>query len=111
MKEVTVLGTPYEVRLGDRKEIDLCEENDGECRQYQHILKIHHSLEGVTCEEERDNRTQEIVAHEVFHAFVAESGLDVDDDTEEKFAVWYMKMWRKLNNAILEVLDENGLLD
>ena len=45
MKEVTVLGTPYEVRLGDRKAIDLCEENDGECRQYQHVLKIHHFYE------------------------------------------------------------------
>lgn len=74
-----------------------------------------HSLEGDVTEYEKDKRAEEIVAHEIFHAYCNESGnesgIDIDDDTEEKFAVWYMKMWRKMNNSILQVLDENGLLD
>lgn len=110
-QEVSVLGTPYTVKVGEREEVGLCKENDGECRQYSHIIKVHHSLEGVDDIGERDQRTEEIVAHEMFHAFVAESGLDISEDIEENLACWYMKVWRKMNNNILQVLDENHLLE
>ena len=39
------------------------------------------------------------------------AGLDLDDDTEEKVAIFYMKVWRKMNNCILQVLDDNQLLE
>ena len=110
-QEVSVLGTPYIVKVGEREEVGLCKEHDGECRQYSHIIKVHHSLEGVDDVGERDQRTEEIVAHEMFHAFVAESGLDISEDIEENIACWYMKVWRKMNNNILQVLDENHLLE
>lgn len=109
--KVSILGTDYLVSAGNRKEICLDKSNDGECRRFSNNIKVLHSLEGDVTEYEKDKRAEEIVAHEIFHAYCNESGIDIDDDTEEKFAVWYMKMWRKMNNSILQVLDENGLLD
>lgn len=108
---VSILGTDYLVSAGNRKEICLDKSNDGEFRRFSNNIKVLHSLEGDVTEYEKDKRAEEIVAHEIFHAYCNESGIDVDDDTEEKFAVWYMKIWRKMNNSILQVLDENGLLD
>ena len=109
---VNVLGTDYTVTLDKRKNLThLSKDNMGECRVYSKELACLRSKENDCTEEERDERACEIVAHEIFHAFVNESGLCVDDDIEEMFAYWYMKVWRKMNNAILQVLDENGLLD
>ena len=109
--KVPVLGTEYLVNIGDREELPLDKDNMGECRIYSKGINVLQSCENGCSAYEKDKRAEEIVAHEIFHAFCNESGLDVDEDTEEKFAVWYMKMWRKMNNAILQVLDENGLLD
>lgn len=36
---------------------------------------------------------------------------DLDEATEERLAVWYETMWRRMNNTILDVLDELGLID
>lgn len=109
---VNVLGTDYDVQVGKRKELKrLSESNMGECRIYDKELYCLHSKENGCSETERDVRTCEIVAHEMFHAFANEAGLDLDDDTEEKVAIFYMKVWRKMNNAILQVLDDNQLLE
>lgn len=108
---VNVLGEEYTCKLGERCEVGLSPDFEGECRPYLKELRVLHSLEGVDSVEEKDSRTEGIVAHEIFHAFVSESGLDIPEDVEETLACWYMKMWRKMNNSILQVLDENGLLD
>lgn len=110
--KVDVLGTEYSVTLDKRKKLTrLSKDNMGECRVYSKELNCLRSKENGCNEEEKEKRAEEIVAHEMFHAFVNESGLCVSDDVEEVFAYWYMKVWRKMNNAILQVLDENGLLD
>ena len=109
---VNVLGTDYDVQVGKRKELKrLSEGNMGECRMYDKELYCLHSKEKGSSETERDVRTCEIVAHEMFHAFANEAGLDLDNDTEEKVAIFYMKVWRKMNNCILQVLDDNQLLE
>ena len=53
--------------------------------------------------EERQNRT---IAHEVFHAYVRESGLDLDYSTEEKLALWYEQMWDKMSDTIDSLIDK-----
>lgn len=60
---------------------------------------------------ELEVRTQEILAHEIFHAYLNECGLELDSQVEEQLANFYMKNWRKMNNSVLECLDELGLLD
>ena len=106
----SVLGTYYEVMLGEKDQLDMSEENMGECRSYSKKILVSTSQDDCT-EEELRVRTQEVVAHELFHAYANEAGLDLDPDTEEKVASFFMKTWKKMNNSILEVLDESGFLD
>lgn len=105
-----VLGTPYEVLLGTKSQIGISEENMGECRSYSKKILVSTEQDDCT-EEELMVRTQEIVAHEIFHAYANEAGLDLTPDTEEMVANFFMKTWRKMNNSILEICDESGFLD
>lgn len=105
-----VLGTAYEVLMGEREEIDIAEENMGECRVYAKRVIVC-TEKGDCTEEELRVKVQEIVAHEFFHAYLNEAGVDLDCGDEEKACDFYMKNWRKLNNSILEVLDVGGFLD
>lgn len=107
-----VLGTEYEVLFGDRKDIDMSIENMGECRVYTKKILIC-TERGCCTEEELRVRVQEVVAHEVLHAYLNEAGVDLDTgrDIEEKMCDFYMKNWRKINNSILEILDENDFFD
>lgn len=106
-----VLGADYEVKVGKRKELGLPKSLQGQCAYHLHEIKVEHSHRDCPTDEESDRRTQGVVAHEIFHAFVKESGLDLDEAVEEKLAVWYEEQWRKMNNSILGVLDELGLVD
>lgn len=105
-----VLGTPYEVLLGNRDEINMSDENMGECRVYSKKILVC-TEKGDCTDEELEVRVQEIIAHEFFHAYANEAGLDLDSDTEEMVATFFMKTWRKMSDSILAVLDETGFLD
>lgn len=106
----SVLGTEYEVLMGNREEIGIAEENMGECRVYAKKILVC-TEQGDCTEEELRVKVQEIVAHEFLHAYLNEAGVDLECGNEEKACDFYMKNWRKLNNSILEVLDESGFLD
>jgi len=105
-----IMGTPYEVLLGDKVEIGISEENMGECRSYSKKILVSTEQDDCT-EEELRVRTQEVVVHEIFHAYANEAGLDLTPDNEEMVANFFMKTWRKMNNSILEICDESGFLD
>ena len=106
----SVLGTDYEILLGTREEISLSEENMGECRPYSKKILV--STEQEDCdEEELMRRTQEIVAHELFHAYLNEAGIQLEERDEELLCDFMMKSWRKYNNSVLSVLEESGFLD
>lgn len=113
MKELhtNVLGTDYKVLVGKRKEIGIPKKLRGQCCNYLKQVMVEHSMRGCDTEEEKNVLTTEVVAHEMFHAFVNESGLDIPEDVEETLALWYEKNWRKLNNSIIGLLDELNLLD
>ena len=106
----SVMDTPYTIILGDRVDIGMAEENMGECRVYSKQILVSTDM-GDCTEEELRVKTQEILAHEIFHAYANEAGVDLDADTEEMVATFFMKTWRKMNNSILELLDEIGFLD
>lgn len=106
----SVLGTNYGVFFGDRSEIGIAEDNMGECRVYAKQILVC-TEKGDCTEEELEVKVQEIVAHEFLHAYLNEAGVDIESGDEEKMCDFYMKNWRKLNNSILEVLDESGFLD
>lgn len=108
--EHSVLGTPYIVKIGEREEVNLNEEFMGECRVYSKEILVCTDKNGCT-EIELEKKVQEIVAHEFFHAYMNEAGVDLDHTQEEMLATFFMKNWRKMNNSIIEVLDESGFLD
>lgn len=112
MKELksSVLGTDYRVVLGEREEIDITPENSGECRIYSKEIKVCTDIEDCSQEELRV-RTQEVVAHEFFHAYINEAGIDLQPEMEELLATFFMKNWKKLHKSIVETLGENGFLD
>lgn len=106
-----ILGTYYEVSFGDIKEIGLSEDLTGQCSRFLKKIVVEHSMRDCECETEKNRRTQETTAHEVFHAFVHESGLELEDDVEERLAVWFSRNWRKMNNTIIDLLDKLDILD
>ena len=106
----SVLDTPYTIRLGKREMIGLSSENMGECRPYAKEILVCTTDEKCT-EKELRVRTQEILAHEFLHAYLDEAGIELDEETEEKMCYFFMKNWRKMNNSIIEVLDDFGFLD
>ena len=108
---IQILGVDHEVTVGKRKELDLPKELQGSCAYLLKQILVEHSNRECLTEIEKDKRTCGTVAHEVFHAYVHESGLDLDEATEEKLAVWYETMWRRMSDTILGVLDELGLID
>lgn len=112
MKELihNILGTPYKIQFGKKKKIDMEEVNMGECRIYSKEIKVATDKEDCR-EDELRARLVEVVAHEVFHAYVNEAGLDLEPEVEELMCTFYMKNWRKLSNSVLQILDETGLLD
>lgn len=106
---VDVLGTSYKFKYGHRDNLSMDEEHSGECRYYSKQVMIEHSMCDVESELERDNRSLEILAHEVFHAFTHESGLQLSEKQEEDLACWYSRMWNKMNNVIYKVSNDMGL--
>lgn len=98
-----ILGTDYTFKLGTREEIDMSENNQGECKIFSKEIKVCTDpvcSDRVLDEKELIERTKEILAHEIFHAYCNECGLDVSDDTEEVFAIFFMKVWKKMYDSI-----------
>lgn len=112
MKDIKhrILGTVYSVLVGSRSELMLKDGLSGECRLYGKKLKICSDREDCT-ERELRVKVQEIVAHEVLHAYINEAGIELEPEVEELLANFFMKNWRKMNNSILDILDQSGFLD
>lgn len=106
----SVLGTDYKVLVGERADIELSEEHLGVCRVYAKEILVATNKQDCN-EKELQVRTQEVVAHELFHAYLNEAGLELEEEVEERLADFYMKNWRKMNNSILEVLGRSGFLN
>ena len=104
MKEVihNVMGAEYTILFGDKEEIGLAKENMGECRVYSKRILVCTEVDDCT-EEELEMRTREILAHEIFHAYLNEAGIEIEEDGEELLASFYMKNWEKMTNSIKEV--------
>ena len=105
-----ILGTVYEIFLGEREEISLDEHNAGECRIYAKQIKVCTAKEDCD-EKELRVKVEEITAHEIFHAYVNEAGLDLDENVEELLASFFMKNWKKMYASILTVLEKADLTD
>lgn len=108
--KASILGVEYTVILGSRKEVPVEPEFDGLCYIYDKIIYIVTDKEDVLTQEGKYETLDEILYHEVAHAFIFESGYTANSD-EESLVVWLSKYTRRINNCVLEILDDLGELD
>lgn len=83
-QKINILGTEYLAIVDDDECIKL--NADGLCRFYDKkiiIRSIDKLLVDGASEEEKRIRMQEVVRHEIIHAFFSESGLDDYSDNEQ----------------------------
>ena len=109
--KISVLGVEYSVMFGNREELELDSERDGECHLFNKTVKVLLEKDDVCiCESDVNERAKEILTHELLHAFLCESGYDISEDEEERLCNWYMRVWKRLDNCIYEVLDKSLLI-
>jgi hypothetical protein len=98
---VDILGTEYAIIIdGDKDNPKMTGSGYIECFSKEIVLK----------DIVADNNTfknlnmfkQQVLRHEIVHAFVQESGLDLDRDTEEQIASWIAVQMPKMMKAMQE---------
>lgn len=100
---VMVLGTPYSVKFGTRKELDLNEEQVGMCTLFGKSIRICTETDGLDTGE-LDKRVLEVITYEVFHAALNEAGIQLGDSVEEQVAYFLSKNMFKMTDNINQCL-------
>lgn len=80
MSKINILGQEYEVKIQNEEENPKLKKADGVCEFY--------SKEIIVCDVQEDEETfnnmqeyrNKVLRHEIIHAFIHESGLDVMSD-------------------------------
>lgn len=100
--KVDILGTEYTVVVGS----ELPKNGyDGLCYTYDKVIHIAEDSEEVLTLEGKRRVLEEIICHEISHAFLFESGYAANSD-EESLVVWLSRYVRKIDNCVIEVLDK-----
>ena len=102
----SVLGTDYSVMIGSRSELNMPTEYCGLCREYTKEILVCSDKENGISDRELEERVREILAHEIFHAYLNEAGLIINHEDEERMCDFFMKTWRKLFYSVREVVTE-----
>jgi len=98
---VNILGTEYKVTVDDLNNWEL-KDADGKTFMYdkQILLRDVPYMGGMT-DESQKNRFEEVVLHELIHAFGQESGTSYDND--EALTSYFARMIPKIMTAFYEV--------
>lgn len=101
MKKVNILGTEYSIEIDDTLEKT---EFDGLCKEYDKRISIRNAGSMLNDDDSTDIkkiRFDEVLRHEIIHAFFYESGLD-DYSRNEQLVDWIAKQFPKLEKAFKE---------
>lgn len=107
MKDCTVniLGTEYSISVDESLKKTNC---DGLCKEYDKAITIR-SIEDMLCEDDstetKKRRYDQVIRHELIHAFFCEAGLD-DYSSNEQLVDWIAIQSPK----IFKTFQELGLL-
>lgn len=118
MNKINILGTEYEIIINND---DLIKMNaDGLCNYYSKRIDIRECeqlLDEIANSEEQYVRHQEVLRHEVIHAFLNESGL-MNYSNDETLVNWIAMQFPKMfdvfeklqcvKNEPLNATDEGG---
>jgi len=96
IKTINVLGTPYEIYELTASEDEQLKHNDAYTNRRLKIIVIDKNNSKLS--------KQQLLAHEIIHAFLFESGLDSQSDwaTNEEMVDWFALQLPKINKAIKE---------
>lgn len=102
MRAINILGTEYHLSINDSI-ISLGV--DGLCKSYDKEILIR-SKENMLSPDDSDNvkltRQNEVMRHELIHAFFTESGLD-DYSNDEQLVTWIACQWPKIQQVFEEL--------
>ena len=105
MRKVNILGTEYQVKVGDLNERELAEA-DGICELYDKyiLLRSPEYMCGQSAKS-RQNRYNHVLRHEIIHATAHECGVPYGDD--ENLVDWIAHIIPIVNNAVREIEEKN----
>ena len=100
---VNVLGTEYTIKRAN-KIIDLnLEEDDGYCDPSTKTIVIDTFKNSPGSMEDLESYEKQVIRHELIHAFLFESGLDVCSwAKDEEIVDWIAHQFPKLQNAFAQ---------
>lgn len=104
MKDCTVniLGTEYSIKVDNALEKTSC---DGLCNEYDKSITIR-SVGVMLCDDDsaetKKKRYNEVLRHEVIHAFFSEAGLD-DYSSNEQLVNWIAIQFPKILSIFQEL--------
>lgn len=99
---INILGTEYSVAIDDTLEKTNC---DGLCKEYDKQIAVRSvgaMLSDDDSTETKKTRYNEVLRHEIIHAFFSESGLD-DYSGNEQLVNWLAIQFPKMQKAFEEV--------
>lgn len=101
--KVDVLGQEYSLFFeSDDEDFADC---DGYCYQFDKKIRVKDkNLQAGETDKGRENRLQQVLRHELVHAFCEESGVDYDQD--EQLVDWIARMIPKIENAMSKINDQ-----
>jgi hypothetical protein len=102
MKNVNILGTEYSIEIDDTLEKT---ELDGLCKEYNKQISVRSVGSMLNDNDSTDTkkiRFEEVLRHEIIHAFFYEAGLE-DYSDNEQLIDWIAKQFPKLEKAFKEV--------
>ena len=101
-KTVSILGTDYTI-IEDNSIID--NDFDGLCDVYSKIIRVRPTERLLGKDDSPESKVtvkQEIIRHEIIHAFFGESGM-TDWQSNETLVQWIAIMFPKIARAIVEL--------
>lgn len=107
MKNINILGVKYQIR----EDNSIISQNvDGLCKYYDKKILIR-SRDNMLCPDDtietKNLRYNEVLRHEIIHAFFDESGLD-NYSCDEQLVQWIAYQWPKIQNIFDELGVANG---
>lgn len=107
---VYVLGTEYIVEMGTKEEVGLPEDLIGMCDVFNKKIGVFYGeLEKDEPKGVAELRAREIINHELAHAYIKESGMNISGEMEETICTFLEVNLRKMCNSCLEVAEEFNL--
>lgn len=98
--KINVLGTEYNIKVDDTTLLESINA-DGLHKEYEKEILIR-GLDGFLCPDDsktaKENRKNEVLRHEIIHAFFSESGLD-DYCGNEQLVNWLAIQFPKMQKA------------